>query len=422
MFGTRAIQAVPYNRALTGRTAAGGVSDMYTMDPEGNRQYLSPQEIQAMTQGARLVKSEETDRKNAILGRNRRRKDGTTAPRREKSRVMTYDYANKPTTTQDEKEVTVANNPVSPSTVSRQYQNNPGTSTMYTPKTEEEAARIEEAQENFKFYDPNDQGYISPVSTVDPSTADVTDDPSFQYKGNDIWTVDGFDLQGAQRVNIQPKPNEAYGDYYRRQGYSPEEIEEMLGSRSDDAVMSEEYLTYIKDVQTPYLKGIEERLLKNPFTGDVKDDPSFSKNLDNTKKYFTKKSNDYIPGDIDPAYQASTDVYEDLVLNDPYVSNQDFSTYSQDDLYNYDPSLYGLTMNDDGNLLDKDGNIVVDRGIEGAYDSDFEEFGDPDNVEAGFQRGGGLDSFVYGGSSDVGYMSDFDIEQFRRAGGEIEFI
>ena len=406
VFGTRAIQAVPYNRALTGRTAAGAVSDMYTMDAEGNKRYLTPQEIQAMTSGSRLKRVTDEKIKNALFARNRKKGD----PRKINRTIFEYETGAlpSPTTTEDKQEVTVADDPKSTTQgASRQYQNNPGTSTMYTPKTEEEAARIEEAQENFRFYDPYGTGEDAPVSTVDPSTADVMDDPSFQ-------TVDGFDLQGVQRVNIQPKPGETYGDYYRRQGYSPEEIEEMLGGgRADDDVMSEEYITYIKDVQTPYLKGIEERLLKTPSTGS-------------SPRSFTKRSNDYIPGDIDPAFQASTDVYENLVLNDPWLSQKDYSNPfgvpTMEEVYNFNPEAYGLTANDDGSLVDAQGNIVVDRetglyGPDGYYTTPLDYSQLPDQ-----QRGGGLDSFVYGGDDRVGYMSDFDIEQFRRAGGEIEFI
>ena len=410
VFGTRAIQAVPYNRALTGRTAAGGVSDMYTMDAEGNKRYLTPQEIQAMTSGSRLKRVTDEKIKNALFARNRKKGD----PRKINRTIFEYETGALPsptTTEEDKQKVTVANDPKSTTQgASRQYQNNPGTSTMYTPKTEEEAARIEEAQENFRFYDPYGTGEDTPVSTVNPSTFDVMDDPSFQ-------TIDGFDLPGVQRVNIQPKPGETYGDYYRRQGYSPEEIEEMLGGgRADDDVMSEEYITYIKDVQTPYLKGIEERLLNTPSTGST----------GSNRKFFTKRSNDYIPGDIDPAFQASTDVYKNLVLNDPFLSREDYSNPfgvpTMEEVYNFNPEAYGLTAVEGGNLVDAQGNIVVDRetGLSGpgGYYTTPLDFSKLPNE----QRGGGLDSFVYGGSSDVAYMSDFDIEEFRRAGGEIEFI
>jgi len=303
VFGTKAIQAVPWNRALTGRTGTGGVSDMYTQDAEGNRQYLSPQEIQAMTQGARLVKAEEIDRKNAILGRNRRRKDGTTAPRREKSRVMTYEYADKPAaTTEDKKEVTVAN------------------------------------------------------------------DPAYMNKQNEVLERDG------------EKSVEWYAEYQKLidSGLSPDDARKQA-------------------------------------------DAKFA----NTK-YFTSKSNDYIPGDIDPAYQASTDVYENLVLNDPWLLQKDYSNPlgvpTMEEVYDFNPEAYGLTAVTGGNLVDEDGNIVVERETgftgPGGYSTTPLDYSQLPNQ----QRGGGLDSFVYGGDNEVGYMSDFDIEQFRRAGGEIEFI
>ena len=393
VFGTKAIQAVPYNRALTGRTGAGGVSDMYTMDAEGNKRYLTPQEIQAMTSGSRLKKVTDEKIKNALFARNRKKGD----PRKINRTTWEYDSSAlpSPTTTEEGKqEVTVDNLP--PGTLRGNCF--PG---VNCPGDNKEDIKTDNLPPGNQSIPANTKKY--------PPTEGMTEreyNEKLGYKGagseDKVWN-------GTEFISM----DEAIKAY---ETITPEE---------QALINKEEELQNLADFNAENNAPLTSTV--DPSTADVMDDPSFSMNLDNTK-YFTSKSNDYIPGDIDPAYQASTDVYEDLVLGDPWLSQKDYSNpfleASMEDIYNWNPEDYGLSAVEGGNLVDAQGNVVVERenpgfyGKDGFYTTPINWDSDPPNQ----QRGGGLDSFVYGGSSDVGYMSDFDIEQFRRAGGEIEFI